>query len=113
MDLIVNQMVQFQVVHVSDGNRAVKELAGTSVAQAHFSVPADRNTFPQFPVLKVRTQIFHYRRLDKVFIFNFELFPGQVNIVVGQLQGIHDVILVCAVKDRGGYIKAQGLGCKA
>ena len=32
MDLIVYQVMELQVMHVSDGNRAVEELSGTSVS---------------------------------------------------------------------------------
>ena len=51
MDLIVNQMVQLQVVHVSDGNSAVEIFAGTSVSQADLAVTADGHTLPKLPVL--------------------------------------------------------------
>ena len=40
MDLIINQMMEFQVVHVSDGYRAVKILTGTAITQAYFTITA-------------------------------------------------------------------------
>ena len=113
MDLIVNQIVQLQVVHVSDGNSAVKVLAGTSVSQADLTVTADGHTLPKLPVLQMGAQVVDNRRLQQVFVFSFKLIPGQVHIIVGHFQGIHNVVLVCAVENRGGYVEAQGLGCKA
>ncbi len=50
MDLIIYQMMQFQVVHVSDCNRAVEVFAGTSISQADFTVASDRNALPEFSV---------------------------------------------------------------
>ena len=32
MDLIVNQVMQLQIMHVADGNRAVEILTGTTVS---------------------------------------------------------------------------------
>ena len=34
----IDQMVELQVVHVSDGDRTVEELSGPSVTQTHFTV---------------------------------------------------------------------------
>ena len=53
MDLIVNQVMQLQVVHVTDGYRAVKVLAGTSVTQSYLTVAAERNALPQLTVLQM------------------------------------------------------------
>ncbi len=53
MDLVVYQMVEFQVMHVSDRDRAVKILACPSVAQPHLAVSRDRHTFPQLSVRPV------------------------------------------------------------
>ena len=88
MDLIVYQMVQFQVMHVSDGYRAVEELTRSAVAQTNLTVAADRNTFPQSAVCLVL-------------------------IIIGQLQGILDIQLVGTVKYRCRNIEAQCLGSKA
>ena len=53
MDLIVNQVMQLQVMHVTDGYRAVEVLAGTSVTQSYFTVAAERNALPQLTVLQM------------------------------------------------------------
>ena len=42
-----------------------------------------------------------------------ECIPFHIYIIVGQLQGILDIILVGSVEDRRGYIEAQGLGSQA
>ena len=62
MDLIVNQVMQFQIVHVTDGYRAVEIFTCTSVTETHFTVSGDRNTFPQCSVCFVLIQILHYIR---------------------------------------------------
>ena len=113
MNLIINQMVQFQIMHVSDGNGSVKELAGTSIAQAHFTIPADGDTLPQFAVLQMGAKVVHNLGFNKVFIFCLKVFPCHIYIIAGKLQGILNIILVCSVKDRRGHVKAQCLGSKA
>ena len=40
MNLIVNQVMQLQIMHVADGNGAVEELACAAVSQAHLTVAA-------------------------------------------------------------------------
>ena len=62
MDLIINQVMQFQIVHVTDSYRTVKILACTSVTKTHFTVSGDRNTLPQCSVGFVLIQILHYIR---------------------------------------------------
>ena len=53
MDLIVNQVMQLQVMHVTDGYRAVEVLAGTSVTQSYLTIAAERNALPQLTVLQM------------------------------------------------------------
>ena len=107
VDLIVNQVMQLQIVHVSDGYRAVEELAGAAVAQSDLSVSAQRHSLPELSVLQMAAQILHHLRLQGIFIFLLEILPGSVYIVVGHVQGVHDVILVGAVEHGGGDIEAQ------
>ena len=113
MNLIVNQMVQLQVMHVPNGNSAVKVLAGTAVPQTHLTVPADGHTLPKLPVLQVGAQVVDNGRLQQVLVFCFKFIPGRVHVIIGHFQGIHNVILVCTVKNRSGYVEAQSLGSKA
>ena len=113
MNLIINQMMQFQVMHVSDCNRAVEVLAGTSISQADFTVASDRNALPEFSVLQMGTQILHNFRIYNIFICCFELFPGGVDIVICHLQSVLNIFLVCTVENRGGYIKTKCFGSKA
>ena len=51
MDLIIYQMMQFQVMHVSDGYCAVEVFAGTSITKTYFTITADRYAFPELSVL--------------------------------------------------------------
>ena len=53
MNLIVHQMMQFQVMHVSDRNRAVEKLSRPSVTEPYLPVTGQRNPFPELPVLSV------------------------------------------------------------
>ena len=76
MNLIINQMMQFQVVHVSDGNRAVEILAGTSIAQTNLAVSGYRNALPQFSVLSIVRQILKHFRKQFFLMFCLKLFPA-------------------------------------
>ena len=69
MDLIVDQMVQLQVMHVSDRGLAVEELAGTAVAQLDLAVARDRNALPERSVLQMRAKIFIDTRIQDVLVF--------------------------------------------
>ena len=51
MDLIIYQMMQFQVMHVSDSYCAIKVFAGTSITETYFTVTADRYAFPKLSML--------------------------------------------------------------
>ena len=113
MNLIVNQMMQLQIVHVTDRYRTVKELSGTSVSQPHLTVSGNGNTLPQGSVIPVFIQILHNFRIQNILIFRTEFFKiFCIHIIVGQLQGILNIILVGAVKYRRGNIESQRLGCQ-
>ena len=113
MNLIVNQVMELQIVHVSDGNRAVKELAGPAVAQSYLAVSSQRHALPELSVLQMASQVIHHFRFQNIFIFLLEIFPGSVYIVIGHIQGVHNVVLVGSVEYGGGDIKAESLGRKA
>src|SRR5699024_5553256 len=59
MDLIVNQMVQFQVMHETDGDRRVELFTGTSVTETNLSGTVNRHALPLFSVVTVVIQILH------------------------------------------------------
>ena len=113
MNLIVHQMVQLQIMHVTNRNWTVKIFPCTPVPQAHLSVTVNLNPLPQLPVFQMRSQIIHDLRLYRILIFLRKFFPGAVDIIIGNAQGIHNIHLICTVKHRGGNIKAQSPGCKA
>ena len=112
MDLIVYQMVQLQVMHVSDCYRAVKILSGTAVTKPYLSVPADGHALPEFSVISVQRQVLEYFRTQLIFMLCFKFFPFQVHVIVCQVKGIHNIIFIGAVKYRCCHVKAQGLGCQ-
>ena len=85
MDLIVYQVVKLQVMHVSDGSRAVEILAGAAVAEKDFSVSLDRHALPEGTMLQIIAEIFHNLRLNQVFVLLLEVFPFHVHIVVCKL----------------------------
>ena len=113
MNLIVNQMMQLQIMHVSDRNRAVEIFAGTSVAKPYFTVAAERNSLPQFSVVQMFSQIFDYFRFQGVIVFILEFFPGHVNVIIGNIERIHDIDLVCTIEYRSRNVKSKGSGRKA
>ena len=113
MDLIIYQMMELQVVHVSDGYRAVKIFSGTAVAQADFTVASKRYAFPERSVLQMASQIFHQLRICFISIFFFKFFPGGVDIIVCQFQGILNINLVCSVENRCGNIESKRSCSKA
>ena len=113
MDLIVNQVMQFQVVHVSDRSRAIEVFACTSVAELYLTGTADRNALPESTVIKVLTEIFHNLRTKDLFILLLECIPFHVYIIVCKFQCILDIILVCAIEYRCGNIESKCLCCKA
>ena len=114
MDLIINQMMQLQVMHVSDCGRAIEELSGTSVTELNLTVSGDRNSLPQCSVGFVLIQILHYIRCQNIFVFLTELLKVLcIYIVICKFQCILDIILVCTIEYRCGNVKAKCLGSKA
>ena len=61
-------------------------------------------------MLQMLAQILHNLRTQQILIFLLERIPFHVDIIVGQLQRILDIVLIGSVKDRSGYVKAKGLG---
>ena len=100
MDLIVYQMMQLQIMHMPDRNGAVEVLARPSVAQSYLAVARQRNAFPYLAVLSVFPQVVKHFRQKLLFIFCLELFPFQIDIIIGKIQSIHNIIFFCAVKYR-------------
>ena len=64
-------------------------------------------------MLQMLAQILHNLRTQQILIFLLERIPFHVDIIVGQLQRILDIVLIGSVKDRSGYVKAKGLGRQA
>ena len=113
MDLVVYQMMQFQVMHVSDCYRTVKVFTGTSVTKANLTVSGNRNALPQFSMGLVLIQILHNVRSKYILIFCTELFKVLcVYIIICQFQSILNVILVCTVKYRSCNIEAKSFCSK-
>ncbi len=96
-------------MHVADGDRTVEIFSRPAVPQAHFSVPGDGHALPQFPVVPVVRQILQDLRKQFVLMLRLELLPLQIDIIVGQIQSVHDIILVGAVENRRGHVEAKGL----
>ena len=107
MDLVVNQVMQFQVVHVADRRRSVKGFACTAVPKLDFSVPVDRHALPEFPVIPVVIQIFQDGRKQLTLMLLPELIPVQVYIVIGKFQGILDILFIRAVKYRRRDVESE------
>ena len=114
MDLIIYQMMQLQVVHVTDSYRAVEVLACSSVTKSYLTVSGDRNALPECSVSFILIEILHNIRCKDVFIFLTEFLKVfRINIIVGKLQSILDINLVCAIEYRCCNIEAKCFGSKA
>ena len=113
MDLIVYQMMQLQIMHMTDRNRTVKILAGSSVAQSYLTITGDRNTLPELAVISVFVEIIQYLRQKLIAVLLLKFFPFQIDIIICQIQSVHNIILVRTVENRGGNVKAKCLCSKA
>ena len=109
MDLIIYQMMELQVVHVSDGDRRIEILTRSAIPQSHLAVSGDRHALPQLSVLSVLGQILHYLRQKLRFMLFLKLFPLQIDIIVCQIKSVHDIILFCTVKHWRSHVEAQSL----
>ena len=101
--------MQLQVVHVSDGNRGIEILTGTTVAQSYLTVTGQGNTLPQCSVCLILIQIFVNFRKQFCLMFLGELIPLHIDIIICQIQSVHNVFFVCTVKDRSLNVEAQCL----
>ena len=113
MDLIINQMMQFQVVHVSDCYTTVEILAGTSVTKLYLTISGDWNAFPQFSVVFVLVKIFHDIRSKCILIFCTELFKVfNIYIIICQFQSILNINFACTIKYRCCNVESKSFGSK-
>ena len=113
MDLIIDQMMQFKVIHNADGNRACKLLAGTAVADTDLSVAADRYAGPFLLIILMIFQIIEEIVVDLAFIFGSEAVPACIDIIVCHLQHVLNIFGGRTVKDRSGDLDAQCFAGKA
>ena len=74
-EYLVNQMMKLQIMHVSDCNRRIKILTGTSVSSTNLTVASDRNILPELSVLKIISEESHNILVECFFIFIMELRP--------------------------------------
>ena len=113
MDLIVNQMVQLQIVHEAYGGETMELLACTAVPQLNLALASDLDALPFIAVVKMGAEVLHDLRSDYVVIFVLEILPCAVDIVVGHLEGVHNIIFIRPVKYGSGDVKAQAFCRKA
>ena len=112
MNLIVNQMVKLQVVHVSDCYRAVKILSCSTISESYLTISRNRNSLPLFSVVKMFTKVLHNALVYIILMLLLEIFPLHIYIIVGKIKCIHNRTLVCTLKNRCRYIKSKSLGSK-
>ena len=98
MDLIINQVMQLQVMHVSDCNWAIKVLTSSAVTKLYLTITTDWYTFPKLSMLLVFNQILHYFWLKNILILLLEVIQGCIYIVISDLKEITDIVLVCTVE---------------
>ena len=102
MHLVVDQMVQLQEVHDTDGNGVLEVVAGTAVADADLTLVEEGLAFfiqSQTQGLAVVEMIFVYVRIVLVFRSGHLLFS--------QLQMLKNLLVGGAVEDGGGNVPAQ------
>ena len=112
MDLIVYQMVELEVMHVTNGNRRIEVLTGTSVTKLNLTIRTNRNTFPELSVVIIIMQIIHNLRSDRVLILLLELIPIGIDVIVSHNKKVMDIFLVCTIEYRSLNIETKYLGCK-
>ena len=114
MDLIIYQMMQFQVVHVTDSYRAVEVLSCTSVTKSYLTISGNRNALPECSVSFVLIKVLHNIRCKDIFIFLTEFLKVfRINVIVGKLQSILDINLVGAIEYWCCNVEAKCFGSKA
>ena len=112
MDLIINQMMKFQVMHITYGNRTVKLFTGTSVTKAYFTGTVNRNTFPLFTIVHMLFKVIVSFLGNTVFPDFRKLFPGFVYVVIGHFQCLHNILFIRTIKYRCFNLKAKSFGGK-
>ena len=100
MDLVINKMMEFKVMHEAYCNTVIKRFSRTSVAKFYLSVTAEFNALPLRSVVSVFIELIIYIALKKRFPLFGEFFPVCIYIVICHFQRIHNINLVCAVKYR-------------
>ena len=110
MDLIVYQMMQFQIMHVSDRNRRIEILACPSVTQPYLTITGNLHTFPYLAVFSVIGEILHDLFRNIILMLLFKFFPFQIDIIIGKFESICNVIFLRTVKHRRRHVKAKRPG---
>ena len=103
-------MMELQIMHVSDGNRTVEIFSRPAVPQTNLAVTGNGNALPHLSVVSVLIQILHHLRKQFFLMLCLELLPLQIDIIIGQIQSIHNIILICTVKHRRGHIESKRPG---
>ena len=109
MDLVVDHVVQFQIMHVPDGNRRIEILACSSVAKLNLSVAAYRNAFPFLLVIEMFLWLFNDIVRNDPRVFLLEILKVGIGIIICHLKKILDILFVCAVKYGSLDIKPEYL----
>src|SRR5699024_2483074 len=113
MDLVVYQMMQLQIMHMSDGYRTVEIFSRTAVTQTYLSVSGERHALPQLSVLSVVRQILEHFREKFLAVFLLKFSPLMIYIIIGEIKCIHDIVLVRTVEYRCGDVESEGFRRKA
>ena len=107
MDLVINQMMKLQIMHVADGNGGIKILARTSVSQADLSVAAYPYALPHLSVIPVIRKVLKDLGKEKILILLLKILPLGIYIVISKLQHVFDINLVGAVEYGNRDIEAE------
>ena len=113
MNLIINKVMEFEIMHESDCYRIIKIFTCTSVTKSYFTITSNLNTFPFSSVSLILIKVIKYFRNELALIFSCKLIPFKVSIIISKIKCIHDIILVCTVEYRCRNIKSENLCRKA
>ena len=105
MDLIIDQVMQLEVVHITDGNAVVELLAGTAVINGGLAVAVQLDLGEVDDVALLAHDLGQLGGISRSVLTMPHL--------AGGVKGVTDVVLTGRVEHGGHDLDAAGLGCIA
>ena len=105
MDLIINEVMQLEVVHITDGNAVIELLTGTAIVNGGLAVAVQLDLGEVDDVALLAHQLGKLGGICRSIL--------AVPHLAGSIEGIADVSLAGGVEDGGHDLDAAGLGSVA